>query len=107
MRSRPFFVLSRLPVQANAEPEDPWGDDRLNVVRIRGVLVAALRLQRVGVRDVEHVERRHEVRVRERDRTLDVEVEVLEVRQAVGPDRVQDDRRVAAAVRQRGNGQRA
>ena len=87
-RTRPFSPPERidLPVHANTEPDDPRGHDRLNVVAVRGVLVAAQGLDGVVVGHVEDVHGRHEVHRPERHRTLHVEVQVLERRQAVLAD---------------------
>src|SRR2546423_644503 len=85
------MVESSLPVELDSEADDARRQNRLNLVGVRRVLPAADRLNRVRIADVEHVERWHEADGLHADRTLDVEVEVLVVRQTNVTNRVQQD----------------
>src|SRR5262249_9815102 len=87
-----------LPGNPDAEPSDARSHDLADVVRDRRVLRALLCQHRVRGEDVEQIHRRRNPRRSELDRTLDVEVEVLEVRQAVLADAVEQDRRDARTV---------
>src|SRR5471032_1622524 len=82
-RASPKARASRisLPVDPDADPRDARRDEGLDEVRVRTVLRPANRLLRARVEHVEEVEGGHQSDGSHLDRTIDVEVEVLIVRQ--------------------------
>src|SRR6476660_537083 len=87
-----------LPVDANANAQHARRKNGADVVGGRAVLRALQCLDRVRVHDVEHVHRRDEPHRPEFDRTLDVDVEVLVIGQAILADVVEENGRDARAI---------
>ena len=87
-----------LPIHPDADAQHARREDGTDIVGGRAVLHTLQRLNRIRVHHVEHVHRRDETDRAEFHRTLDVEVEVLVVRESVLADVVQQDRRDARTV---------
>src|SRR5262245_60611048 len=86
---------------AHAEPKNARRSDRLDVIRVRGVLRRANRLNGVVVEEVEQVELRNEAGRPDANRAIRVQVEVLIIRESRLADAVQEHGRDADAVRTR------
>src|ERR1035437_721362 len=89
---------STLPGDAEAGAHHPRRHGGLDVVGDRGILRAAHGLDRVVVADVEDVDRGNQANGSELHRALDMEIEVLEVRQPALAHVVEQHRHLAGAV---------
>ena len=90
--------------QHRADARDPGRKDPEHLVRVCRILIRPLPHHRVRVEQVEHVERRQQLRASDdRERPVDPEVHGREVRKAHAADRVEQDGYRWRPVRTRGD----